>query len=233
MKAVVTIMLMTAVICVAGCKSKNVSGGRMQKHEYVDLGLPSGLLWAACNVGANKPEEYGDYFAWGETQPKSQYDWDTYKYCKFEGANEEVRITKYCWNSRFGYNGFVDNLFILDKSDDAATENWGAGWFTPTRSQWEELYENTTNEWISKNGIQGRLFSGSNGNSIFIPAAGYCLDKDYRSYAGLYGCYWSSSSSHDFPETAWEFYFYADPNIGVATSVPFYGMPVRPVRLTK
>ena len=83
-------------------------------HAYVDLGLPSGLLWATCNVGANAPEEYGDYFAWGETQPKDYYDWSTYQYCN----GSENTLTKYCWYSGNGYNGYTDNLIILQPEDD-------------------------------------------------------------------------------------------------------------------
>ena len=100
-----------------------------ENHEYVDLGLPSGTLWATMNVGANSPEDYGDYFAWGETAPKSVYDWSTYKWCR----GLVNTITKYC-NSG-GYNGFVDNKTELDPEDDAATANWGAEWRMPSFEQ--------------------------------------------------------------------------------------------------
>ena len=137
-------------------------------HAYVDLGLPSGLLWAACNVGANAPEEYGDYFAWGETQPKDVYNWSTYQYCM--GSNNT--LTKYCTDPNYGYNGFTDNLTILLPEDDAATANWGNGWRMPTKEEWQELLDNTTVTWTQQNGVNGRLFTGSNGNSLFLPAAG-------------------------------------------------------------
>lgn len=94
------------------------------EHEYIDLGLPSGTLWATMNIGASSPEDYGDYFAWGETAPKDVYDWSTYKWCN--GSSNT--LTKYCFNSSYGNNGFVDNLTELDPEDDAATVNWGQDW---------------------------------------------------------------------------------------------------------
>ena len=160
-------------------------------HAWVDLGLPSGTLWATCNVGASSPEEYGDYFAWGETEPKSDYSWSTYKYC--EGANKTM--TKYCTQSSYGYNGFTDNLTELQSEDDAATANWGSGWQMPSREQIQELWNSsyTTTEWTQVNGVYGRkITSNSNGNSIFLPAAGYRNGTDLRN-AGSYGYYWSCS----------------------------------------
>ena len=97
-------------------------------HAYVDLGLPSGTLWATCNVGASSPEEYGDYFAWGETEPKNDYNWSTYKYCK----GSSTTMTKYCTSSSYGT---VDNKTELEPSDDAATVNWGSNWQMPSLEQ--------------------------------------------------------------------------------------------------
>ena len=114
-------------------------------YVYVDLGLPSGLLWATCNVGADNPEDYGDYFAWGETQPKDTYNWSTYQYCN----GSYNTLTKYCSNSSFGYNGFTDDLTTLLPEDDAATANWGSHWRMPTEEEWQELYRNTTNTWTT------------------------------------------------------------------------------------
>ncbi len=166
-------------------------------YEYVDLGLPSGTLWATCNVGANAPEEYGDYFAWGETQPKDTYNWSTYQYCN--GSNNT--LTKYCNNSSYGYNGFTDDLITLLPEDDAATANWGEGWRMPTKEEWEELYNNTTVIWTTQNGVNGMLFTADNSNSLFLPAAG--------SSAGS-GHYWSSSLYTDYPSSAWGFSLYSD-----------------------
>ena len=152
---------------------------------WVDLGLPSGLLWASHNVGAERPEDYGDYFAWGETQPKSIYGWCSYKYCDggdpqrndFIGMAEgDVRFTKYCPLADFGYNGYTDTLTILLPEDDAATANWGGGARTPTRADWQELIHYCTVTWSTRYNLQGAWqglsFTGPNGNSIFIPAAG-------------------------------------------------------------
>ena len=171
---------------------------------YVDLGLPSGTLWATCNVGANAPEEYGDYFAWGETQTKSIYDWSTYQY-----GNDEIRLIKYCSESGFGYNGFTDTLTVLLPEDDAATANWGSGWCMPTKAQWEELYQNTTNMWTTQNGVNGCLFTSANGASLFLPAAGYRW-PDELYYAGSLGYYWSSSLDTSSPFSAWHFHTSSD-----------------------
>lgn len=178
-------------------------------HEYVDLGLPSGTLWATCNVGANKPEEYGDYFAWGEIHPKTNYGWDTYKYSKTKKRlfKTEELITKYCGEAEFGYDGFTDGLAELQPIDDPATANWGNGWYTPKREQWDELKANTNSEWTTRNGVEGRLFtSKKNGQSLFLPDAGYRW-YDELSYAGSHGCYGSSSLRTDGPLLAWIFGF--------------------------
>ena len=193
-------------------------------HAYVDLGLPSGLLWATCNVGADNPEDYGDYFAWGETQPKDYYNWSTYQYCN---GNYNT-LTKYCNDSYNGYNGFTDNLTTLLPEDDAATANWGSDWRMPTQAEWQELYQNTTHTWTTQNGVNGRLFTAPNGNSLFLPAAGY---RDYSSLdgAGSDGGFWSSSLYTDLPDNAWGFYFFSG-NFSVSGSDRYYGLSVRGVR---
>jgi uncharacterized protein (TIGR02145 family) len=193
-------------------------------HEFVDLGLPSGLLWATCNVGANAPDEYGDYFAWGETQPKDIYNWSTYQYCM--GSNNTM--TKYCSKSSYGYNGFTDNLTTLLPEDDAATANWGSDWRMPTKEEWQELNQNTTVTWTTQNGVNGRLFTASNGNSLFLPAAGYRSNSSLD-YAGSIGYYWSSSLDTDDPYDAWSLDFYSV-NCGMYSYYRLYGHSVRPVR---
>ena len=152
-------------------------------HEYVDLGLPSGTLWATCNVGATAPEEYGDYFAWGETEPKDVYDWTTYKWCN--GSNNTM--TKYCTSSRYGT---VDNKKELDPEDDAAYVNWGSSWRMPSLEQQQELIDNCTWTWIIQNGVNGRLVTGSNGKSLFLPAAGTRCSSLLEG-AGSWGDCWS------------------------------------------
>ena len=156
------------------------------EHEWVDLGLPSGTLWATCNVGANSPEEYGDYFAWGETMPKFNYTWSPYKWCN----GSDTTLTKYCTDSSYGYNGFVDNKTELDPEDDAAYINWGPSWRMPTTEQQRELYENCSSVWTTQNGVNGRLITGPNGNTMFLPAAGYRWYTWLR-YEGSEGRYWS------------------------------------------
>ena len=120
------------------------------EHEYVDLGLPSGTLWATCNVGANSPEEYGDYFAWGETKTKSTYDWGTYKYCN----GSSTTLTKYCTLSSYG---IVENKTELELLDDAAYVNWGEEWRMPSVDQLDELHTQCEWIWSSRNGINGYM----------------------------------------------------------------------------
>jgi hypothetical protein len=193
--------------------------------NYVDLGLPSGLLWATCNVGADTPEGYGDYFAWGETQPKDNYKWSTYKYCN----GDYLYMTKYCTQSGFGYNGFTDNLTTLLPEDDAATVNWGNGWRMPTQAEWQELYSNTTWTWTTQNGVNGRLFTASNGNSIFLPAAG-SRDGTTIYYAGSIGNYWSRSLRSDHPCNARRFRFTSSANYVNDDQNRCIGHSVRAVR---
>ena len=169
--------------------------------DWVDLGLPSGTLWATCNVGASAPEDYGDYFAWGETAPKDYYDWSTYKWCN----GGHTTITKYCTNSEYGYNGFVDNKTELDLEDDAAYVNWGPSWCMPTFEQQQELYENCSSVWTTKNGVNGRLFTGPNGNTLFLPAAGSWVES--LSYVGSGGHYWSRTLCSSGPYDAYYLVF--------------------------
>ena len=158
------------------------------EHIWVDLGLPSGTLWAACNVGATSPEEYGDYFAWGETEPKDYYDSNTYKWYSID--NNYSGYTKYCTNSGYGYNGFVDNKMELDSEDDAATVNWGEKWRMPSCDQFEELSHYCSWQWTQRNGVNGHLVTGPSGNAIFLPAAGHRFQGSL-SGDGSKGSFWS------------------------------------------
>ena len=203
------------------------------EHEYVDLGLPSGLLWATCNVGAETPEEYGDYFLWGETQPKDYYNWSTYQYCNGTFLDnwgiERPLLTKYCYDANYGYNGFTDNLTILLPEDDAATANWGAGWRTPTIEEIQELYNNTTVFRTQQNGVYGELFTAANGNSIFLPAAGAAHNSHFSS-VGREGQYWANSLSLSQTWSARRFRFYEDETTDWISGDRNYGRSVRPVR---
>ncbi len=193
-------------------------------HAYVDLGLS--VKWATCNVGATTPEDYGDYFAWGETSPKFDYSWSTYKYC--EGSS--TTMTKYCTESYYGYNGYTDGKTTLDLSDDAARANWGGSWRMPTKAEQDEL-RNTSNctwTWTTMNGVKGyKVVSKVNGNSVFLPAAGYRNGSSLY-YAGSYGFYWSSSLSTGLGYNAYYLYFPSD-NVDWYSRSRSYGQSVRPV----
>ncbi|MBO7183837.1 MAG: InlB B-repeat-containing protein, partial [Bacteroidales bacterium] len=168
-------------------------------YEWVDLGLPSGLKWATCNVGATTPDGYGDYFAWGETSPKDNYQWSTYKYCN----GSETTLTKYNTKSNFGT---VDNKITLDLIDDAARVNWGGKWRMPTTAEQDELINNCTWTWTAQNGVEGyKVASKTNGNSIFLPAAGNRNGTSVVGFSG--GFYWSSSLSESYLYSAYRLYF--------------------------
>ena len=192
---------------VVACKPEGPNNGEdnpiLNGHEYVDLGLPSGTLWATCNVGADTPEDCGDYFAWGDTIPKEMYDWKSYQYATFVDGRYE--LSKYCTDSYWGFNGFVDSLTMLEPVDDAALAQWGVGWRMPTKEDYAELFQNTTYAWTTQNGVEGRLLTGSNGNSIFLPATGFCLEGEPLC-PGL-GLYWSSSLQTSSQMSAWSFHF--------------------------
>ncbi len=189
----------------------NFSHNSIGGHEYVDLGLPSGLLWAVCNVGAANPEEFGYYFAWGETERKTYYDVASYEYAKGDDLFHP-QLTKYCYNSSYGYQGFTDYLTALLPEDDAATANWGEGWRMPSKEEWEELLNHTSLAWITQNGVEGLFCTGSNGYSLFLPPAGF-YSEDYLWYAGATLNYHTSSLYKgevnepwgDGPDCAWDF----------------------------
>ena len=223
-KAIADIMLIVAAIIVSGCSKDSYQG-----HEYVDLGLPSGTLWATCNVGAESPEDCGSYFAWGETNPKEMYDWKQYRYCAYDDGR--YMLTKYCSDSSCGFNGFVDGLTVLEPDDDAVRANWGEGWRMPTKEEYEELNQETTFLWTSQNGVEGRLLTGPNGNSIFFPATGFYLDGE-NICTGL-GIYWSSSLQTVSQISAWSLHFDYENCHVCATYERSRGQCVRAVRVEK
>ena len=204
--------------------SENVIFTTFGVHTYVDLGLPSGNLWATCNVGSDTPEGYGYYYSWGETEPKGSYSMNNYKY--HHGTYNT--LTRYCPDGWYGYNNYSDTLTILLPEDDAATVNWGSDWHTPTRTEWQELLDHTTQVWTTQNGVNGMCYTAPNGNSIFLPASGYREDG-YLYYLNQSSQYWSSSLYIDYP-------CYATYLIIKSGSNYFYqymrsgGRPVRPVR---
>ena len=188
-------------------------------HEYVDLGLS--VKWATCNVGATRPEEYGGYYAWGETEEKDNYDWSTYKWCN----DSYDTMTKYCTNSDYGT---VDNKTVLDPEDDVAHVKWGGSWRMPTRAEQDELRENCIWTWTTQNGVNGyKVTSKTNGNSIFLPAAGFrFVTEDYSRVSS--GYYWSSSLLDDYSYHAYLLLF-GSGRIDWSYYSRYYGFTVRPV----
>ena len=224
------------------------------KHEYVDLGLS--VNWATCNVGADKPEDYGDYFAWGEMAPhyKSGYAqeepqehwnsymsdgywWSTYMWSK----DTHSSLTKYCNAGDLGNNGFTDKMTELVPADDAARMLWGSKWRMPTKSEMEELFNKCTWTWTKENGVYGyRVASNVSGytdRSIFLPAAGIRGGKSLNGidYEGMY---WSSSLHTDNSLMAWSIFFVngdlenIDEDVSVAPFSRHNGLSIRPVLST-
>ena len=193
--------------------------GTENGYEWVDLGLS--VKWATCNVGATKPEEYGNYYAWGETTPKTTYYWDTYKWCN--GSYDTM--IKYCTDSDYGT---VDNKTVLNFINDVAYINLGGAWRMPTDSEWTELRNNCTWTWTTRNGVNGYMVKSKiNGNSILLPAAGM-RGSDILYFAGSCGFYWSSSLDTDEPYYAWNVHFLSD-NVNRNNMNRCSGQSVRPV----
>lgn len=190
------------------------------QQEYVDLGLTSGTLWATTNVGARNPEDYGDYFAWGETAPKENYTWYTYKWC--DNGNDHA-MTKYCTDS---YYGTVDGKTGLDPDDDAAQVNCGPAWRMPTPEQQKELLFECVWTWTSLNGVEGSFITGPNGNSIFLPAAGYRSDDSLYN-AGSYCGFWARIGCNNEAQIAG--YMFLNTGLGER----YLGHSVRAVRISR
>ena len=211
--------ILSLPLIISSCKVLTISNG----HKFVDLGLS--VKWATCNIGAEKPEDYGDYFAWGETVPHYEsgyaqdelqehwkadmsdgYWWSTYKWSK----DTDSTLTKYCNDSNLGNDGVTDKMTELVSADDAAKALWGGKWRMPTKSEMEELFNQCTWTWTKENGVYGyrvtSMIPGYTDRSIFLPAAGgrggkniYGIDYDGR--------YWSSSLNTRESSMAWCIYF--------------------------
>lgn len=169
-------------------------------YGWVDLGLS--VKWATCNLGASAPEDYGNYYAWGETAPKSYYLFSTYKF----GSSSSGPFSRYNTSSSYGT---VDNKTVLDPEDDVAHVKLGGNWRMPTDEEWTELMIRCTWKWTQINGVNGYKVIGPNGNSIFLPAAGF-RGNTVLVDAGSDGSYWSSSLNTDYPNSAWTVYFNSD-----------------------
>lgn len=173
-------------------------------HEYVDLGLPSGLKWATCNVGASSPEDYGDYFAWGETNPKAEY-------------TEENSVT----------HGEQMGDISGNAQYDAATANWGGGWRMPSKAEMRELVDHCEWEWTQLNGVNGARVIGPNGSCIFLPAAGYRYGTSLNN-DGFTGDYWSSTPDDGYDDYAYSLLF-CNGYENVLYYLRSYGQTVRPI----
>ncbi|MBO7478277.1 MAG: hypothetical protein J6U04_10140 [Salinivirgaceae bacterium] len=217
----------------------------------VDFGLESGTLWATCNIGAANPWNYGDYYAWGETQTKDEYNWDTYKYQYRKG--DWNLLTKYCYDAEYGNNGFTDALTTLVAADDAATAAFGEGWAMPTHAEWEELYsqcywvwtENYNNQNVRGYIVYKAKSEGDKGTKVFsdgTPSASYSLADahiflpaagDYFGSsvcdAGNYGHYWSSSLYEFDTYGAW-YCFFDSSDVRLVPNYRGNGFSIRPVK---
>ena len=240
----------TTITAKAGDKTATCSV-KVDKVKAVDLGLPSGLKWAECNLGAEKPEDYGDYYAWGEVEPyyssqdpltwkegKTGYDRASYKWCNGNYGSNYGKLTKYCPTDMTSYwdgEGSPDNKAVLDPEDDAAHVSLGGKWRMPTYEEWRELLTECTWTRTTQNDVNGRLVTGKNGNSIFLPAAG---DREYTNLynvnnGGDEGGYWSSSLNTDNPFGA-RYVCFFQPASGSQGfwnpgSLRYYGKSIRPV----
>ena len=194
--------------------------------EAIDMGTVvngKNIKWASFNLGASKPEEYGLYYAWGETEPKGNYSWSTYKWCNGSSST----LTKYNNSSSYGT---VDNKKVLEASDDVASVNLGGKWRMPTEAEWRELKTKCTWTWTTNyngTGVKGRIVTAPNGNSIFLPAAGCRYGTDLKD-AGSNGYYWYSSLNRSNPLRAWIVGFFSD-NVYLNDSLRYSGHSVRPV----
>ena len=225
MKKIVYLLMSLSFVAFASCEDKENSSSESRTgiengYEWVDLGLPSGTLWATCNVGASKPYEYGNNYAWGEVTTKETYDWSTYKY-----GSDYDRLTKYCSKASFGKDGFTDNKTILDPEDDAAYVNWGGKWRMPTNEQMYELGHECYWEWTANyngtnvagfivykfknekekmNWMIGKLPSRTLSDPhIFLPASPCVSIYGELHYADIY---WSSTLVEQYPECAYYIY---------------------------
>ena len=211
------------IFATTSCNNKTTN------DQWVDLGLPSGTLWATCNLGADAPEQNGDYFAWGESKTKNVFSWESYAYGgEYDQTGATNPLTKYCSLPESGLNGFTDNLTTIEASDDAATVLLGNDACIPTKEQWDELMDNTTVEWTTVNDVKGLKFtSRTNEASIFLPAAGGCYDSG-RYDEGSCGYYYSSSLNTEHPVHAWACYLSANSQ-DMGSTPRYYGFTVRAV----
>ena len=227
------------------------------QDDWVDLGLPSGLLWGKYNVGGTTTDDSIYFFAWGDISCRGgNFRWTTYRFTEGDHVHQLPNnfptqhaserwdygvLTKYCTKSEYGKNGLADNLTTLQPEDDAATVGWGKGARIPTVAEWQELKDHTTAKWTTRDGIAGMLFTGPNGNSIFLPASGWSADGWYDNF-GEEGRYWASQLGNapiynselevimDTTYSAMFFTFVPDHFSAISNIPRYYGLAVRAVR---
>ncbi len=197
-----SLLLVVTLVCVVSC-TKKTSNNTVNGHEFVDLGLS--VMWATCNIGADSPSDYGDYFAWGETEPKSEY-------------TEENSIT---------YGKSIGSI-AGNPEYDAATTNWGGTWRMPSKGEIDELIDRCEHTWTTQDGVKGYKVTGSNGNSIFLPAAGW-RDGTSLNYAGGYGDYWSATPYEGDTINSYYLFFDSGDFGRYRNDYRYNGQPVRPV----
>ena len=209
--------------------------------QFVDLGLT--IKWATFNVGASQPQEYGDYYAWGETETKARYYWTTYKYNVGEYDESKMSsLTKYSPESSYGYNSYKDTLSVLQLSDDIAHNEWGGSWRIPTEKEFQELLDSCKWDWTTLNGVKGFKITsnvaGFTDKSIFLPAAGYISgSKKFNDCPTVN--YWTSSLYSQWPYFSYCITYHFDEDqkteediyysIYIGNSGRYLGRPIRPV----
>ena len=239
-KLAIVFSVFALLLGVAGCNKDGGSHSKKVPEGAVDLGIvitredgsTYKLYWAESNLNfltglCTNPEDYGDYYAWGETKPKENYSWSNYKWCDY---GDEDKINKYYPSEyKFYWGDPGDGKSVLDKDDDAAHVKLGGRWRMPTAAEWDKLREVCLWKWSDKNGVWGYTVMSPNGNEIFLPAAG-CMDHTYLDFESIRGYYWSSNNTMDkFSTAAYDLYFANTKNHSVSTVGRQYGCSIRPV----
>ena len=234
MKRLLYLSMAALTVLAVSCKKDKAAAPKVPEGA-VDLGIVMTrtdgttykLYWAKSNLSDKglcaAPEDYGDYYAWGETAPKENYSWSTYKF----GTSSSGPFSKYNTSSSYGT---MDNKTVLESEDDVAHVKLGGKWRMPTSAEWTELSTKCTWTWVTNyngSGINGKLVKATNGNSIFLPAAGGRYDTNLDD-AGSCGYYWSSSLSTDDPSSAWNVSFDSD-YVYRRNYYRYDGLSVRPV----
>lgn len=224
MRRFILYIAFSVVAVVSFCQCKDNSADCLGGHKFVDLGLS--VLWADCNVGADKSTDFGNWYAWGETKSKEWDDWHTY----LADIGGEISSYKDCGTDKDPLKSYVapNATSIASTKYDVASVKWSEVWRTPTKTEFDELIEKCTFEWTTKDGVRGGLVTGPNGNSIFLPA-GHDKDMSSMGYEWPYCYYWTSTPNEDYSYCAWYFYFNYKHKQNMNYYDRFTGLLVRPV----